>query len=352
MLSVSAPGKLYLFGEYGVLAGGWSLVAAVGRRVTACRKERATGYQVRGAGFGETTLVEAVLEELGGRAGADSPAYFETNVEEFYRGGRKLGLGSSAASTVALTAVALLEDRKDGERAEGRAALSDETLDEIFETAEAAHRRFQGGRGSGGGLAAATYGGCLGYRVRQPLDPFAGLLGIAESAEQRPVGPSVVEPVGLPDELELRAVWLGEPASTTSFITRVERQLAREPESVYRSLQAIAEVARRAIDISAVGPDGRSGPVEAFIECVRRGDRAMDELGERIGAPVVIDRHRQLRGVAEAVGAAAKPSGAGGGDYSIVAGDAQTDWSKLEAELPEGAELFGLEFGVPGLDLG
>jgi ERG8-type phosphomevalonate kinase len=335
-LTVSAPGKLYLLGEYGVLAGGWSLVSAVDRRVVCRRRAEPSEYRVTGASFGDSRLVECALKALGDRAAIDSPEWLETDVSAFYDDeGDKLGLGSSAASTVSVVA----------------AASDGLTRPEIFEVSEEAHRLFQGGRGSGGGMAAATWGGLLAYRLVEPLEPYGSSVEVTgendgvEGTVQ--TGPASVVPLHWPEGLEVRAVWLGSPASTTDFIARLERGLEgtdSERLAVRDGLDRIAVVARDALEGLA---DGASA--DTFLSLIERGDAAMEQLGQVLDASIVIDRHRELRDAVQGKGAAVKPSGAGGGDFSVVVGTSHTKWAALEEDLPSWATLLDLGFGADGV---
>ncbi len=347
-IQVTAPGKLFLFGEYAVLAGGWAMVAAVDRRVKIRRRTEAGEYRVMGADEADTRLVEAVLEAMGEnwQAGAVlpgfeqlvkrgsqwQPGHFESDVGELYEGGEKLGLGSSAASAVALTAAAMVDQVE---------ALDERKTREVLAfLADAAHRRFQGGTGSGGGILAATFGGISAFRRLEPVEPFLRLDG--ETAERVRRGTERRE-VALPSEVEIRTVWLGESTSTRSFIGAVERQLQLEPAPVYRALRRIADSAEQAMEACS------EDDVEALLEAARRGDRAMEALGEAGGISVVTPAHETLRRVAGSHDVSAKPSGAGGGEFSLLFGSERTDWQAVEAELASEMRMIDVSFGAEGV---
>lgn len=332
---VSAPGKLYLFGEYAVLAGSWSVVAAVDRRVRAERFDEVGSYTARGLEGDDGRLVRAVLEAVEGETGESFDAgHFATDVRAMYENGVKLGLGSSAASSVALTAAALA----DGEKVDGRSFRRT-----VLEVAERAHASFQGGLGSGGGIVSATMGGISACRRREPT---SGFLELSRHLELEDVGGTeafVYSDVSLPDELETRAIWLGEPASTTDFVAKVVDRLRLDPDGVYRRLRKLGRLAEKAIEAA------RRSDATGFCDCVREADSAMERLGEACEIPIVVDRHRRLREVAEPFDVAVKPSGAGGGDFSLVVGREEADWSSLEARLPDDLRSVALDFGAEGV---
>ena len=151
---VAAPGKVFLVGEYGVLEGGTSVLAAVNRV--------AVGEFIPELDAGSPLVAQAVKTTLAalGEKGSALPAgsvWIDTGA--FAAGGegddgggvRKLGLGSSAA-TAACAVGAVLEMA--GLPIAGHRDLA-------FSLAESAHRAWQGGAGSGADVAAAVYGGVL-----------------------------------------------------------------------------------------------------------------------------------------------------------------------------------------------
>src|SRR5262245_32806891 len=100
-----APGKLILTGEYAVLDGAPALVIAVDRRAIA-RQTRPPPPR------GSSPFLVAVAAEIAARRGEGDPAAARAmrvavDSSAFYDGTTKLGLGSSAAVTVAATALAL-----------------------------------------------------------------------------------------------------------------------------------------------------------------------------------------------------------------------------------------------------
>ena len=309
-MSFSAPGKLFLAGEYAVLAGGTAVVAAVDRRAVARFVPRATPSS--------PLIAEAVkavhqhcevhaLPLVDGAPEVDSSALNEN--------GRKLGLGSSAAATVAAVG-ALLEATGHDLHGWRPVALA---------LSMRAHRAAQGGRGSGGDVAAAFFGGVIAY--------------------SRPRGDRpAVRP--LPDIVpgELVVFGAGGPIATVDHLAAVERLAARDPEVHARRLREIAEAADAFIAAH------EKSDVEALIDAVFRSNQALDALGRAADLPIVTPALALAATVALELGGAAKPSGAGGGDVGIAffpdpdsAGAFRARASKLN--LP----ILSIKTGAPGL---
>ena len=171
-VTASAPGKVVLSGEYAVLDGAPAVAMAVDRRAVASVSDNATnecrvvteGFE--SSGDARYRIVEAVC---GARpAGRD----FTLDTAAFIVDGRKLGIGSSAALTVAL--VAALQQGRD-----------------IFQDALQAHRRFQRGAGSGVDVAAAVTGGLIEYCMQdcrvERLDWPDGLVVRVDSSRGRAI---------------------------------------------------------------------------------------------------------------------------------------------------------------------
>ncbi len=169
-----APGKLLIAGEFAVLEGAPALVVAINRYARA----KVSGVPLDGR-KAPSPLHLAVAESLHVSTSEVSRLHIDTRT--MFHQGNKLGLGSSSAACVA--AVAALSEVSN-------------SIDQTFELALDAHRRFQSGLGSGYDVAASTYGGALIYvqgahpmRVNLP----AGLFWKAFSWNRSASTPQAIE---------------------------------------------------------------------------------------------------------------------------------------------------------------
>ena len=350
-VALSAPGKLVLLGEYAVLHGAPAVVMAVDRRarvelapsgselwsVTApplvtdtLRFALAADGSLRWLAdpSGAARRLELVEHLLGAMAAAglldptslppaaatlDTRALFEDGVG----GGTKLGLGSSAAVTVAL-ASALAQWG-------GRGELLADPL-RWLGSLLALHRGLQGGRGSGVDLAASLLGGVVSYRL--------GTDGSVAAAD----------PLPMPAGLQLVMVWTGRAADTGSMLRRLDERLAGGDASVEAALDRLAE-------LSVAGSEAfRLGRVAAVLATVDAYCDAMDALGRAVGLPIVSAEHDALRRLARRHGASYKPSGAGGGDLGlIVSPDPKAAAAAASAATAAGFRVLSLGLDPNGL---
>jgi phosphomevalonate kinase len=318
-VALSAPGKLVLLGEYAVLRGAPAVVMAVDRRarvelvpsgselwsVTApplvadtLRFALAADGSVRwlaepSAAPCGLDLVEHLLSSMvaAGLLDATSlpPAAATLDTRSLFEDvggdGLKLGLGSSAAVTVAL-ASGLAQWGGRGELLVDPLRWLDSLL--------ALHRGLQGGRGSGVDLAASLLGGVVSYRL--------GADGRVAAAD----------PLPMPSGLHLAVVWTGRAADTGSMLRRLDERLAAGDVAVEAALGRLAE-------LSSAGAEAfRHGRVAPFLEAVDAYCDAMEALGRAAALPIVSAEHDELRGLARRNRSSYKPSGAGGGDLGIA----------------------------------
>ncbi len=271
--AASAPGKILIAGEYAVLDGGEAVVMAVNRRARA-----ELGDQPAELSPFLAAAARVVADELG----ADRAALVaRTRVDSgplADESGAKLGLGSSAAAITAAVALALPPP-------------GDRRL--LHRVAHRAHAAAQGGTGSGADVAASVWGGVL---LCRPPDRAGDPLRIA--------------PIALPPDLVLVPVWLGRPADTRALVAAMNDFARREPAAC----QVLYErITRAATDLADALRASQA------VTAVWEGGVAAAELGRAAGVELATEGHRLLAERAEALGGAAKPTGAGGGDVALAA---------------------------------
>lgn len=239
---------------------------------------------------GRLVLVERLLSSLVAARLFDpesrTPASITLDTREFFQstasGVVKLGLGSSAALTVALTDAL----RSWGHRDKRRTIID---LAELLDL----HRTFQGGRGSGIDLAASVTGGVVEYVLTDG--------GRTPSAT----------PLELSDNLHLVFLWTGRSASTGDFLATLEAGMRSDEGAIASVLNELG-----GISVAGIG-DLRAGRIPAFLDRVSDFGNAMERLGHATGIPILSDEHLELHRLAEDMGVSYKPSGAGGGDVGI-----------------------------------
>ncbi len=339
MSEAHAPGKLVLCGEYAVLHGAPAIAVAVAVRARAtvtaapgpCRLlvAHAGGWSFDWAAegalhwresppAGQGRLLEAVAAAMAGHGRAlvraveislDSRAF---QARRANGGVDKLGLGSSAAVTVALVAALLAEP---GRPATDRLALAAICLD--------AHRHLQGGRGSGIDVAAALHGGVV------TITAMAG-------------GPAV-RPLAWPAGLHALAVWSGRGASTPEMLARFDEFRRADPARFERHLR---ELHRIGVDAVNAWERAEVGVVLRSLTDYDDALRALDD-GARIGIYTPV--HAGLARTAQAAGATYKISGAGGGDFGVAFADSRAIIEALQARWAgEDMLTVPVSAGVPG----
>lgn len=309
----TAPGKLILTGEYAVLDGAPALVVAINRRVVARRKAGPVGSSV---------FLVAVAEELAKRRGADDPsvkAAMEIAVDSsaLYDDGTKLGLGSSAAVTVAATALALSGNRR----------LPVIDREEVLAVALAAHSAGQSGRGSGADVAAAVHGNVIHYAKGQPI-----------------------ERLSWPAEVTLIPFFTGIAAKTTQLIARMDEAREANRAAVDAALAAIAKASRAACQACAVrAPEIAANALIAALSLAAAGT---DQLAAATGLALVPPCVTRARTAMSGLGGTAKTTGAGGGDVAIAVVPAREDVTIARRLLIEAeCQLLDMSLDQLGVDL-
>lgn len=308
-VGADAPGKLMICGEYAVLEGAPAIVAAVGAR-GAVRWVPAGSYEAEWP-TPEVDAARALAEEALGPV----PMDHAVDVMALRKGGRKLGLGSSAAGVAAAAGAVFAYHGHDLDDAA--------TIDRVLEAAFRGHHAVSP-NGSGADVAAAVLGGFVRF-VRHGDD---------YEARRLPWPPGLVA----------RVVWTGKEARTSDFIEKVRGLATRTP---HRHRTLMDDLRDRADEF--VGAFER-GDAAAVVKAAGRYGDAMAALGEAADAPIVEAELRRIADLAQAHGGAAKPSGAGGGDVGVAFfpnDDAALAFDAACAEA--GLDVLDIELGAPGV---
>ncbi|HSP75801.1 MAG TPA: hypothetical protein VLO31_06275 [Cryobacterium sp.] len=338
-IRASAPGKLFLLGEYAVLEGAPALLTAVDRRVEVTVEESHTGFwQVSAPNLGIRNLalgpdgalptglteiqrahlrvfdeVRAAVQAAALRAQSprsSAPLAISIDSGALSSDGHKLGLGSSAATAAALTA------------ALAQALHLPLDQGQLFHLADAAHRNAQNGTGSGGDVAASVHGGLIRYAP----------------------GATAV-PLRWPEELRISAVVTGEGSLTTRLVGRVADYAAANPAQHRADLDRLKHLAEQAEQALADPAD--------FLRLASDYFDALSQLDDHAQAGIVSERHRELHALALREGGVFKTSGAGGGDVGLAFSYAGEPTERLTGALARaGAAIVPLGFFAAGLQGG
>lgn len=339
MIETRAPGKLYIAGEYAVVEPGQpAVLVAVDRYITVKLTESHDSGRIRSSEYGQSPLVWfreetsnsivlehqptdyvlsaiTAIEELRAELGAP-PRYFDLDItsELDDASGRKFGLGSSAAVTTATIAA----------------------LDEFYALGLTRTQRFKlallatiavAPTASGGDLAASTFGGWIRFASpdREALRLHREVHGVSSALACPEWEGSEVTRITPPESLQLLVGWTGSPASTERLVEKV-RDPRAATENPYNSFTADSRACVNDLVESLEADDPRA------LECIRQARQLLQRLGASSGSHIETDQLRLLCDIAETYGAAAKPSGAGGGDCGIAFSDAHTPTSDILRE--------------------
>lgn len=315
-----APGKLVVLGEYAVLSGGDALVMAVDRYARAtlglspdalCRlvtvADDVDERRFSAAEPSGVALVDAVRRRYAGEDVAAWRGRLDTRA--LYAGGQKLGLGSSAAATVAWGGA--------------WAALTARAAPSLAELIEL-HRAAQGGLGSGLDVAASLNGGVIAFSRTTDAPP--GVVSVA-----------------LPDGVGFVVVSSGKAAATRDFLERFAAWQVAEPRASDARLAGLRATAASGV-VAA-----RANDAERFLDAVAEFGEGLLALGEAIQRDIVTATHRAIARAAVRHGVTYKVSGAGGGDVGLGFATDPTALEDFGKALPPGCEVLGLAIDHGGL---
>lgn len=276
---ISAPGKVLWIGSYSVVFGGISHVIAIDRRVV-CEAKRSNEFLF------ETTygtfkdngneLIESVLRVFRERYGSLDPMHIRLlNDKDFQISGRKTGLGSSSASTVALTGCIYY------------ILFGELNRNEIYRIAQKANYIRQKGIGSGFDIASAVYGSIVYKR-------FTDIDKMDSEIKQLRIG-----------NYQMILAFIGESYNTVNSVAKfAEKSSSEEFKKVMKYIDEENRMAIKLIE---------TGKIEEAVEHVKLARKYLNGLAERIvGIKIENEIIKKLIETAEEDALIALSPGAGG----------------------------------------
>ena len=309
-VTASAPGKVVLSGEYAVLDGAPAVCMAVNRRARVELGMIDTDFsEVTAPGFtatiGRFKSSGEGMEWLDGRASFEVIDAVWSAVDSLSAGARainldttefidsateqKIGIGSSAAITVALCA----------------AAINSADVAELSSLAQRAHGILQKGAGSGVDIACSLSGGLIEYHMAD----------------------ASVMALKWPAGLSYRLLWSGIAADTREKLSKLAAGVSQSSRTHLLSAAESMAQAWRSNDAKQVIAE-YSDYCEQLHQFSADYDLGIFDAG-----------HAELWHAAGTAGLIYKPCGAGGGDIGILLG---TDDAELDAFMARSAANFSV----------
>lgn len=336
MVTAKAPGKLYIAGEYAVVETGYpAILVALNQFVTVTIDAADKVGSIISHQYQENSLywrrdgdelvfdnrdnpfhyilsairlTEKYARELGKPLGLYN---LEVDSDLDSADGKKYGLGSSAAVTVAT--VKALNDYYNLEMGP----------ENVYKLAAIAHLDVQG-NGSLGDIAASVYGGWLAYRSfdKEWLASARRRHTLTELL-QMPWPQLKIELLTAPDDMRLMIGWTGSPASTSRLVDKIADAKSEQWGEYSRFLEGSRMVLEQMIAAF------RAGNLAGIQDALRANRILLASLADLSGVQIETPALTKLRSLAEQAGGAAKSSGAGGGDCGIVLIDRNIDTTNL-----------------------
>lgn len=354
MIEASAPGKLYLAGEYAVVEAGYPAVIIAVNQYLFVRLDQAEAGSIYST---QQPELEVLWSRLGNQICAESSNPYRLIissmqvVEDYVRAvgvaadglyrleirsdlddeqsGIKYGLGSSGAVTVAVVKVLLTYYRQEV------------TPMLVYKLAVLAQLKI-GMVGSFGDLAASSFGGMVAYYSvdRHWLKTEMASLSILELTVQDWKDLAIQE-LELPAGLDVLVGWTGTAASTDQLVTSIHAQLNQEEkDAVHRRFLQENRICLEQLIHACQEDDGRR-----VREAIALNRQQLQDLSAGMGMVIETPSLLRLSQLAVKEGAVAKSSGAGGGDCGICIVDSPAQKERI-ARAWEGAGIVPLPLAI------
>ncbi|MDF7638924.1 phosphomevalonate kinase [Lactobacillus sp. ESL0791] len=353
MITEQAPGKLYIAGEYAVLEQDCpAILVAIDQfiRVSITKSKTGTGL-IHSKQYSQDSIhwvrkgykmvidnrdnpFEYILAAISYTERFCIEQNIKMKVYDLHinsdldsADGKKYGLGSSAAVTVA-TVKAILRFYQ--------VAFTNEL---VYKLSAIAHYSVQG-NGSAGDIAASVYGGWLAYQTFDKKWLKRELAAKSLSAVVAEAWPGLkIELLTPPEGMKLIIGWSQKPASTSQLVDETNANKAALNGEYKKFLVASKKCV---LDMVTGFEENNISLIKQQIAVNRKLLQHFAQINQ---IAIEIPRLSKLIQIAEDFGCAAKTSGAGNGDCGIVITDNQTDIAALEAEWRK-HEILPLNFHV------
>lgn len=325
MIEVMTPGKLFIAGEYAVVEPGHpAILVAVDQFVTVTletaenvgsiqsaqysslpvrwtRKNNELVLDIRENPFHYVLAAIRLTEKYAQEQNKNLSFYhLKVTSELDNSNGRKYGLGSSGAVTVATV------------KALGMLYGLHLTEEDVFKLSALAHLEVQG-NGSCGDIAASCYGGWIAFSTFDHQ-------WVKEQTKQKRLTDLLqttwpklmIKPLTVPKKLRLLIGWTGSPASTSDLVDQVNQ--SKEAQEI--AYQQFLDQSKNCVETMIDGFHSQN--ISLIQKQIGQNRLLLQRLTSITGVAIETPALKKLCDLAEPYGGASKSSGAGGGDCGIV----------------------------------